>query len=135
MSKYNVGDKFLIEIGEIFYNRKQGEKGFRYKIKGFNSLFFDDFGLDKLDMLPVLVHTDNDMEKAKNEAYEAGLKDAWEAAKKIYFNNEDDGLFLKDMIMIFGSDSIRTIFNNYSAKKAVEKIKDFESEKGKNPCR
>lgn len=41
-----VGDKFVIEIGEIIPD-KNGK--LLYKIKGFNALVFDDVGIDKLE--------------------------------------------------------------------------------------
>lgn len=40
-----VGDKYLIEIGEILTDKEGNELA---KIKGFNSLVFDQYGLDKL---------------------------------------------------------------------------------------
>lgn len=46
MSKYNKGDKFEIEIKEVLLNCTDGET--RYLIKGFSSLTFDDYGLDRL---------------------------------------------------------------------------------------
>lgn len=45
MSKYNNGDKFLIEIEDNVLM----EHGVLYKIKGFNALVFDEYGLDKLE--------------------------------------------------------------------------------------
>lgn len=39
------GDKFVIEIESVF-GGKNGEK--LYRVKGFNSLVFDDYGLEKL---------------------------------------------------------------------------------------
>lgn len=42
--KYNIGDKFVIEIENIALSH--GEP--LYRIKGFNTLVFDDNGLDKL---------------------------------------------------------------------------------------
>lgn len=57
MSKYNVGDKFVIEIDKVFDTDSEGKS--IYKIKGFDSLVMTDFGLDKLkeseqnnDMVP-----------------------------------------------------------------------------------
>lgn len=41
----NAGDKFIIEIDSVF-GGKNGEK--LYRVKGFNSLVFDDYGLEKL---------------------------------------------------------------------------------------
>ncbi len=43
---YKIGDKFIIEIGDTFNNT---ERETLYRIKGFNSLVFDEYGLDKLD--------------------------------------------------------------------------------------
>lgn len=44
--KYKVGDKFIVEIEETADCNCEPWR--LYKIKGFNSLVFDDFGLDKL---------------------------------------------------------------------------------------
>lgn len=56
MSKYKVGDKFIIEIAEVYENALSGIYGFKattseplYRVKGFNSLVFDKNGLDKLE--------------------------------------------------------------------------------------
>ena len=46
MSKYKVGDKFIIEIADVF---EAATSEPLYKIKGFNSLVFDKNGLDKLE--------------------------------------------------------------------------------------
>ena len=42
----NVGDKFIIEIGEITKGAESGQA--KYRIKGFDGLFFDEKGLKKL---------------------------------------------------------------------------------------
>ena len=53
--KYKVGDKFLIEIGEVYSNGlpfvDDNEPCTLYRIKGFKSLVFDENGLDKLEKL------------------------------------------------------------------------------------
>ena len=46
MSKYNVGDKFLIEIEEKYSGSNTSPL---YRVKGFRSLIFDNNGLDKLE--------------------------------------------------------------------------------------
>lgn len=50
MSKYKVGDKFIVEIEEIYNGDlvKHEEHMHLYRIKGFNSLVLDEYGLDKL---------------------------------------------------------------------------------------
>ena len=59
MSKYKVGDKFIIEIAEVYENVLSGVDVFEtatseplYRIKGFNSLVFDKNGLDRLEDVP-----------------------------------------------------------------------------------
>ena len=58
MSKYKVGDKFIIEIAEVYENELSGIDVFEaatseplYRIKGFNSLVFDKNGLDKIEKI------------------------------------------------------------------------------------
>lgn len=43
---YKPGDKFVIEIEEVFTGDKVEEA--RYRIKGFSALMFDNYGLNKL---------------------------------------------------------------------------------------
>lgn len=45
-NKYHIGDKFVIEIGSEVYSPPRGS---RYFIKGFDTLVFDDKGLDRLE--------------------------------------------------------------------------------------
>lgn len=44
-SEYHPGDKFVIEIESVI----PSDGGTLYKIKGFNALVFDDFGIGKLE--------------------------------------------------------------------------------------
>lgn len=46
MAKFKVGDKFEIEIAEVFKGAESGND--KYRIKGFDSLTFDDKGLEKI---------------------------------------------------------------------------------------
>ena len=62
MSKYKKYDLFIISIDKIFTD---DEGNTRYKIKGFNTLMFDDNGLDKLL-------------KNDNSVYDEGYKQAVE---------------------------------------------------------
>ena len=49
MSKYKVGDKFVIEIEEVL--ETETRRGTLYRT-GFSTLVFDDYGLDCLKKLP-----------------------------------------------------------------------------------
>ena len=57
-------------------------------------------------------------------AYNKGLEDAWECAKKIYFTPEAGGLSRDELIDIFGKSY--DIPRKYSAKQAIDKIKEYE---------
>ncbi len=47
MSKYNKGDKFELEIEQVMESAMTGRNAL-YRIKGFSSLVFDDYGLSLL---------------------------------------------------------------------------------------
>ena len=49
MSKYKVGDRFEVEIKDVLSSCTDGKT--RYLIKGFSSLTFDDYGLDRLKQI------------------------------------------------------------------------------------
>ena len=59
MSKYNVGDKFIIEIEEEVRDNL-------YRIRGFNSLVFDDNGLKKLKRIQEKTRLEDFTEKHPN---------------------------------------------------------------------
>ena len=138
MSKYKLGDKFVIEIGTILGG------GGKYLIKGFNTLCFDDNGLDRLDRIDRYsaegvwnagYKTGYDkgyQEGALNPSsigyehgYEAGLNDAWECARKIITMEwKDKHEALNDPSM-FLTDT----FDNISALEAIEKLRDYEAKK------
>lgn len=72
-------------------------------------------------------YTEPDMEQVRKEAYEQGLSDAWEAARKICTN-----WVLPDSVLskIFGMDkTIDDIMKESTASEAIEKIRQYEQEK------
>ena len=101
MSKYKVGDKFLIEIAEVYENVLNGIDAFEaaiseplYKIKGFNSLVFDKNGLDKLE------NAKNSLPIPYSEAYKKGMNDAWDIARELCKTDYND------CTNIFGDESV-----------------------------
>lgn len=86
----NAHEKYVIEIDEIirgYRNPLDQEDMFGVnspyaRIKGFNTLFFDQHGLDKLTPL------EKELKWIKSEelkkVYDDGLHDAWDAAKKLF---------------------------------------------------
>ena len=63
-----VGDKFVIEVGEIILD-KDGK--LLYKIKGFNTLVFDDVGISRLMKKSNLTGPEA-IRKAWENGYDAG---------------------------------------------------------------
>lgn len=116
-----VGDKFLIEIGEVYetlengasVNDEQiGKPTFLYRIKGFNSLVFDEDGLSRLQQVNI--------ETAQELAYLRGLDDVWECARKIQLLSGDE------RYKIFGSESPIV---DLGVRYCMAKIKAYEEQK------
>ena len=64
-----------------------------------------------------------DTEEAEKKAYEQGLNDAWECARKISMPENEGGMSVKALQSIFGK--AREIFN-CTASEAIAKIKEYE---------
>ena len=62
-------------------------------------------------------------------AYEQGLNDGWESAKKIYAAPSDGGYTLEQLTQVFGNSSMSAIARAYTASDAIAKIKAYEEEK------
>ena len=60
------------------------------------------------------------------EAYQRGLNDAWEAARKIRLNANEGGLSTDALTIIFGNKTINQIFKELSASEVTEKIRQYE---------
>ena len=127
MSKYNKGDKFVIEIDEVFRNDADDiiHEEELYRIRGFKSLVFDDYGLDKLHQA-ITPAEDGLVDMAKvTEAYNKGLEDAWELAKKIVVDCKD--MTGKEFQDIFGY-YLHEVFVNYTPQEALAKLEAYEKE-------
>ena len=109
MSKYKKGDKFIIELDE--------QMGNLWRVKGFSTLVFDDFGLDRLGQL---VHGVDQF------SYNKGADDAWELVKKLFDMERESAV----------ADAFNYEFTNthgvlgwLSYKAAAEKVEAWEKEK------
>ena len=136
MSKYKVGDKFIVEIEEIYNGdlAKHEEHMHLHRIKGFNSLVLDEYGLDKLQQInPKLKIEDIDDMLAehdlKKEAYEKGLQDAWKLARKIVLKAEMGGICYDDFKKIFGVGDYMSVLRTMTPQQALAKIEAYEKEK------
>lgn len=127
---YKVGDKFIIEIAEEFTGKCWCEcPDLLYRIQGFNSLVFDENGLNILEKHEESSFTQEDCDRARQEGYEEGLKDAWEAARKIAASVLKGGLSGEELIDIFNSATFGGIFAENTAAEAISKIKAYEEQK------
>ena len=62
----------------------------------------------------------------QDEAYQAGLNDAWEAARKIVVDTDHGGLALGTLSGIFGTQSYSYIMRENTAQDAIAKLKAYE---------
>lgn len=80
------------------------------------------------EMLVAVNDIETQAEKAQEEAYQRGLNDAWEAARKIYLPTEYGGIHADVKRQIFNNTSASGIFKKVSASEAIEKIRQYEQE-------
>ena len=128
MSKYEVNDKFIIEIAEVCTTdrRKSTEEGHTlYRVKGFNSLVFDNNGLDKLQKYEQPTISEDTLEMERIKALNDGRNEAWELARKIA-----DILTTQERADIFGfvrcGITVGDILRNMDCQEALAKLEAYE---------
>lgn len=118
--------KYIIEIEEkplyVFDKDTQTYFPRLWRVKGFNSLVFDEDGLSRLEELNS-DYINEHFGDLQDTAYQRGLNDAWEAAKKIQC---DEKLDWGTLIHMFNRDSFTGIFRDFSASEAIAKLKAYE---------
>lgn len=121
-----VGDKYIVEIEEVIQKREKESFGFLYRVKGFNSLVFDNVGIGKLEKLD-----DNFLDDLENTAYNRGLNDAWKAVKQVidFSPYELSQRFGRALNGMFWSDELKYIFSNNTPTEALEKLRTYEAKK------
>ena len=144
-----IGDKYIIEIAEVFKGVESGCD--KARIKGFDNLVFDDRGLSRLKKLEDVLQEHCDRARSEgyedgyekgraikideahdystDKAYQRGLDDAWECAKKIDLMRDSD------VVAIFGEKydmdwSLTHISENYSVSEVVARIKEKDIQAG-----
>ena len=126
MSKYNVHDKFIIEIEEIikgYGNNPETPDIFNlpvlHRIKGFNALVFDEHGLNKLTKVnpQTKIEDIDDMiaeQEIRQKAFNEGMKEAWEMAKLIVNEVWDGGIPTKDIEKMFNCNNYNNVFSSFT---------------------
>lgn len=119
MSKYNVGDKFIINIKEVL----ESERGTLYRAN-YNTLAFDDYGLDGLQKYDALQERLELREELKKAEYNKGLDDAWEWLRKLL------KMDVSDIYEVYGKhEYIGDIVDTFSPQEALAKLKAYEDSK------
>jgi hypothetical protein len=100
-----VGKKYIIEM-------KEGERLYKTKLNALNEPVIREITCEP--------YTEPDMEQVRKEAYQKGLSDAWEAARKIASDNAGQNY------SIFGQHFTVEILNTHSASEVIEEIRAYE---------
>lgn len=78
------------------------------------------------ELINACSNLESSFEKAKKEAYERGLNEAWDTARKIVMYFHDGGYCNAYLRKIFGTAEGAHILRDYTPMDAIEKIKSFE---------
>lgn len=86
--------------------------------------------------IKAIISTQNDkLNKLSNmcddakEAYQRGLEDAWELARRIRLNVEDGGISVSELCEMFHTNTTYNIFKGYSAQEVIKRIEEHEKQK------
>lgn len=118
-----VGDKYIITIEQ----EMKDANSTLYRVKGFKSLVFDDYGLSMLEKV--------DGSNTYDLGYAAGKEAGWNLARKVCLDENDGGISLVIMSMIFGARNITDILKldvdkveEMIAKHSADTVKKVENE-------
>lgn len=119
--KYEVGDQFLIKLGEQLTGSDNKPL---WRVEGFNSLVFDETGLDKLKHYTQgCAMIDGSLQEIQQKCYQKGLENAWKAAKMIMNMNIHDRIKFFDL----GKNSacFKDISEKYTVIEAINKLNEY----------
>lgn len=109
----DVGDKFIIEVGEVFYAdcADDCDSTALYRIKNFNALVFDEQGLDKLKRF-----------RPQPDRFDEGAEYAQSIYKKLLELSSSD---LKDMFPEVKGGTIASLIGKFTAAEIEERMKSY----------
>lgn len=115
MSEFKVGDKVYLEC-EVS-QKDMSDNTYRLEYKDYSDVYsITDFVKDDV------LHTPDD-------AYNKGLDDAWELAKKIVLPDHLGGYTVDELKDIFGKNTFASLMNTFSPQEALAKVKAYEEER------
>lgn len=65
------------------------------------------------------------------EAYNRGLNDAWELARKMTYLPSEGGYEYKEMVAIFGRSCVNDVFKGFTCVEAMDRVKKYEEQQKK----
>ena len=91
-------------------------------------LFGDGYMIQPLEDLEELTsdYINEHFGDLQDTAYQRGLEDAWEAARKISVIELNGGLTGKELMKIYGTMDIHKIYDDNTASEAIAKLKAYE---------
>ena len=114
MSDFNIGDKVFLECEVCRIDKS--DNTYRLKHKDWDGEYsITSFVKDK-----ALHPTD--------EAYNKGLNDAWNLAKKIVLPEHKGGYTTDEFIDIFGKNTYMSAMSDFTPQEALVKVKAYEKE-------
>lgn len=112
MSEFKVGDKVYLEC-EV---REKDMSDDTYR------LTYEDCS----DGYSITDFVKDDVLHTPDEAYNRGLNDAWELAKKIVLPDHLGGYTVDELKDIFGKGSFAPLMDTLTAQEALAKVKEYE---------
>lgn len=112
MSDFNVGDKVYLEC-EV---REKDMSDDTYR------LTYEDCS----DGYSITDFVKDDVLHTPDEAYNKGLDDAWELAKKIVLPDHLGGYTVDELKDIFGKNTFASLMNTFTPQEALAKVKAYE---------
>ena len=128
-----MGKKYVIEFEEEPFGKNDNPVIPHYleelwRVKGFNSLVFDENGIKKLTPL------EDTLELAKHEVYgngfnegcDVGLRNLWDGIWKVFGNTSDGSYTATQLAQIFGKSNWFDAIKSLSPSEFLKKISDYE---------
>lgn len=112
MSDFNIGDKVFLEC-EV---REKDMSDDTYR------LTYEDCS----DGYSITDFVKDDVLHTPDEAYNKGLDDAWELAKKIVLPDHLGGYTVDELKDIFGKNTFASLMNTFTPQEALAKVKAYE---------
>lgn len=118
MSKYNVGDKFTIEIKELI----NGSNDKMFYKSDCCSIIFGEEQLDKLQKYNGSTISEDTLEMVRMKALNEGRNEVWELARKIYEMKS------KEFDEVFRDVHYVDVFYHFTPQEALAKLEAYEKE-------